>query len=157
MILFLDFDGVLHPVGSSPKDYFCRLPLLQRFLLDEACGWRIVISSSWREYFELDELKSHFARDLQPRILGATPPSDDRRLRAIWGAQAQLFPREAEIRQYLAVRHPDARDWLALDDHAAWFRDARSNPNLVLTNPLHGVTEETIDRLRQFKIQAFRI
>lgn len=154
MILFLDFDGVLHPVGSSPQDYFCRLPLLQRFLLEEAGGWRIVISSSWREYFEVDELKSHFAQELRPRILGATPPSDDRRLRAVWGAQAQLFPREVEIRQYLSVRHPQARDWLALDDHAEWFRDARTNPNLVLTDPSQGVTGETIARLRQFKTQV---
>lgn len=34
MILFLDFDGVLHPEPSLAKDAFCRLPLIEEILQD---------------------------------------------------------------------------------------------------------------------------
>lgn len=151
MILFLDFDGVLHPVGSQEADYFCRLPLLERFLTDAAPGWRVVISSSWRDYFPLDVLKQHFSPGIQARIDGCTPFDDDRHLSATWGAQASLYPREIQIRHHLAKRHLPTHDWIALDDHGDWFRDAPSNPHLVLTDPATGLTEGTIARLHHIK------
>jgi len=52
-IIFLDFDGVLHPDGVG---LFSRLPLLESFLsrMPEA---EIVVSSTWREDHTLDELR----------------------------------------------------------------------------------------------------
>lgn len=147
MILFLDFDGVLHPVGSTERDYFCRLPLLERFLTEDAPGWRIVISSSWREYFALDLLRQHFSPGIRERIDGCTPCDGDRHLNATWGAQASLYPREIQIRHYLAKRSLPTSDWIALDDHGDWFRDASANPHLVLTDPATGLNEDTIARL----------
>ena len=46
MILFLDFDGVLHPEPSLAKDAFCRLPLIEEILQDFP-QVQIVVSSAW--------------------------------------------------------------------------------------------------------------
>lgn len=154
MILFLDFDGVLHPIGSQKSAYFCCVPLLERFLVDDAPGWRIVISSSWREYFPIEELKQRLGPALGSRVDGHTPWSDDKRLSGTWGAQASLYPREIEIRHYLAQHQLDAQNWVALDDHADWFRDPKSNPHLVLTKPQVGLNANTIERLRNLKLQG---
>ena len=52
LILFLDFDGVLHPEGEdhilNGGADFCFLPRLEA-LLREFPWVKIVISSSWRE------------------------------------------------------------------------------------------------------------
>jgi HAD domain in Swiss Army Knife RNA repair proteins len=100
-VLFLDFDGVLHPNGCAPTDCFCLLPALAAtitpFELD------IVISSSWRFHRSLRFLKKLFPVPLRKRIVGTT---------------GEPFPgthaRWKEIRAYLH-EHP-ASSWRALDD-----------------------------------------
>lgn len=78
MILFLDFDGVLHPEGEghilSGGTDFCFLPRLEA-LLREFLHVKIVISSSWREQLRYETLLKPFSSDLRARILGATPHS----------------------------------------------------------------------------------
>jgi len=54
-------------VGSTERGHFCHLPLLERFLIEDAPGWRIVISSSWRECVALDLLKQHFSPGIRER------------------------------------------------------------------------------------------
>jgi hypothetical protein len=149
MILFLDFDGVLHPVGSTEKQYFSRLPLLEKFLRDDAPCWQVVISSSWREYFTLQQLIDRFSPDLRNRIIGSTPADDDRSLHTTWGAQASLYPREVQIRHFLAQRGLNTENWVALDDMKGWFRDAETNDHLVLCNPSTGLTEDDLAQLRR--------
>ncbi|MBC3871856.1 HAD domain-containing protein [Undibacterium oligocarboniphilum] len=74
MILFLDFDGFLHPEPCyDDKQLFCCLPRLENVLRDFQIV-QTVISSTWREKRSLDELKVFFAADIAPRIIGATPP-----------------------------------------------------------------------------------
>jgi hypothetical protein len=148
MILFLDFDGVLHPLGSTEKQYFSRLPLLERFLRDEASGWKVVISSSWREHYSRQQLLEIFSPDLRTRIIGSTPVDGDRSLHATWGAQARLYPREIQIRHFLAQRGLDVEEWVALDDLKCWFRDPENNDRLVLCNPEIGLSERDLERLR---------
>jgi hypothetical protein len=154
MIMFLDFDGVLHPVGSTEKQYFSRLPLLEKFLRNEAPHWQVVISSSWREYFTLQQLIERFSPDLRSRIIGCTPADDDRLLHATWGAQASLFKREVQVLHYMAMRGLNGEDWVALDDMKGWFRDAETNDHLVLCNPSTGLTEDDIARLRRKSCHA---
>ncbi len=149
MILFLDFDGVLHPLGCvTEKQLFSRLPLLERFLLDEAPCWQVVISSSWRQNFTLDQLLDVFSPDLRSRIIGSTPADDDRSLHKTWGSQARLYPREIQIRHFLAQRGLSGEDWVALDDMKEWFRDAETNDHLILCNPQEGLSESDLARLR---------
>lgn len=148
MHLFLDFDGVLHPVGAGPAQWFCQLPLLERFLREDAPHWAVVISSSWRDDHTMAELREVFSSDLRGRILGTTPADDAPGLHSTWGAQASLYPREIQIRHYLAQRGLSSSDWLALDDIGHGFRDARANPHLVLCNPATGLTPLELVQLR---------
>src|SRR5271166_3585848 len=100
-VLFLDFDGVLHPNGCAPADCFCLLPALADtitpFELD------IVISSSWRHQYSLRSIKKRFPAPLRKRVVGTTGDSFP-----------GTYARWKEIRAYLA-EHP-APDWRALDD-----------------------------------------
>lgn len=148
MILFLDFDGVLHPVGSTPAQCFVCLPLLEQFLRAEAPTWQVVISSSWREYYSQQQLLDVFSPDMRVRIIGSTPVDGDSSLRATWGAQSSLYPREIQIRHFLAQRGFNAEDWVALDDMKGWFRNAETNDHVVLCNPDTGLSESDLVRLR---------
>jgi len=148
MILFLDFDGVLHPIGSTPAQCFACLPLLEEFLRIEAPSWQVVISSSWREYYSRQQLLEVFSSDLRTRIIGSTPVDGDRSLHATWGAQASLYPREIQIRHFLAQRGLDADNWVALDDMKRWFRDGDANDHLVLCDPEIGLSKSDLVRLR---------
>lgn len=73
MILFLDFDGVLHPEydgQATPADVvFCHLPRFEAVMRDHP-EVEIVISSMWREQFPLDALL-----DQLPRFLALVPRS----------------------------------------------------------------------------------
>src|SRR5665811_2061019 len=70
MILFLDFDGVMHPVNQT--NIFCREEHLARVLRDFP-GVEVVISSSWRETHTLKNMQTFFLTDLRSRIIGVTP------------------------------------------------------------------------------------
>lgn len=146
MILFLDFDGVTHPVESDPEHCFSRLPLLEQFLREEAPSWQIVISSSWREYHSWRQLLEIFSPDIRPRIMGCTPLDGSPSLVATWGAMASLYPREFQIRHFLAQRCLGQNDWCALDDMSGWF--APKTPNLILCNSCTGVTTDELNLLR---------
>lgn len=113
MILFLDFDGVLHPYGDCFRatDLFRNLPALEA-LLREFPDVRIVISSSWRTD-GLDSLRKNFSEDIAARIVGVTAPTP----RSADGyAPAE---REQEIVAWLEVNGGVEQAWVALDD-ADW-------------------------------------
>lgn len=109
MILFLDFDGVLHPEGEDHTlnggTDFCFSPRLEA-LLREFLHVRTVISSSWHEQLRYETLLKPFSSDIRARILGATPHSG-------FGPPPPYRQREGEIlawRQILdAVDEPGSR------------------------------------------------
>ena len=115
MILFLDFDGVLHPQYEDqlvPADVaFCHLPRFEAVMRDFPAV-QIVISSSWREQFSLDNLRARFSADVAARIIGITPvfPAYHPRI---------LEQRESEILAWLVAEGRSSEPWLALDD-ADW-------------------------------------
>ncbi len=80
--LFLDFDGVLHPASPFNRDAgaLCHLERFESVMRDFP-DWKIVISSSWREEFSLEEIQSFFSKDIAARIVGGTPmlPSEELR------------------------------------------------------------------------------
>ncbi len=103
--IFLDFDGVLHgetEVGSRP---FNKLPLLEEALGKTDSDFQIVISSSWRFHYTLDELRGKLG-SLKNYVVGVTPeirPCSDMRYHEI-----------LEV-----VRAYGLEKWIAIDD-AFW-------------------------------------
>lgn len=112
MIIFLDFDGVLHPfLVRSSTDAFCYLPRLEN-VLREFPTVQIVITSTQRETVPLALLVGWFAPDIAARIVGTTPIVDIR------NAGDVASSRHREILTYL---NDSGADWLALDDDASLF------------------------------------
>lgn len=141
MILFLDFDGVLHPEPCyNEADYFCCLPRLARVLADYP-GVSIVISSTWRTR-SLEQLRAFFPEWLRPRIIGSTPHHRD----FANDVDIGRYPREAECREWLRAKQPYS-EWIALDDRAYWF--SPFNKNLLLCDPEIGFDEDAERRLRE--------
>jgi len=70
--LFLDFDGVLHP-GNKPGLVFTQAQLLEQALAGSTC--QLIISSSWRFHYPLEELKQMLPDGLAHRVVGRTGPA----------------------------------------------------------------------------------
>ena len=143
MILFLDFDGVLHPaVNYDPALLLRKLPLLEGVLF-QVPSIEIVISSTWRETRTLRELQSLFSDDIAPRIIGVTPHWLDIQDDTSFGA----YVRQAEIEAWLRKSGQPWQQWLAIDDQAHLFRPFCKQ--LLLTNPATGLTESDCTELAQ--------
>ena len=138
-ILFLDFDGVLHPAGgTSAAGRFARLPLLEALLLEPAfLHVEIVVSSTWREAIPLARLRGLFPETLRGRVVDCTPQLDD--------ADVE-HPRYREIRAWLN-RNPGIAAWAALDDSIAQFPDDKRE-RAVFTDPTTGLDDAAIAALR---------
>lgn len=135
MILFLDFDGVLHPEPSLAKDAFCRLPLIEEILQDFP-QVQIVVSSAWRldwatEAEAVAGLLGHFSHSLRDRLVGVTPD-----FRHIDPAAAPdglgAYLREWECMDWLHENRPAGTPYLMLDDRHWWFRP--DNPHLMIVD-----------------------
>jgi hypothetical protein len=74
-ILFLDFDGVLRRNGSPLYNLESELVINLEKAPREAPAVKIVITSSWREAFGLNELRGLFSADIAVRVEGCTPTS----------------------------------------------------------------------------------
>lgn len=121
-VLFLDFDGVLHPEIALVKDALSRLPLVEEILRGFP-SVEIVVSSAWRldwpeEAEAVANLRSHFSPDIAPRVIGVTP---DFRYREKHGIGRDFFLREYECLTWLKSNRPAGTPWLALDDRHWWF------------------------------------
>lgn len=117
LVLFLDFDGVLHPAGVREDSYLVDLPNLAEVLRRFTGAVQVVVSSTWREYESLDQLRGYFPQDLQRLVVGVTP----------------LLPgqnRQAECQAWLRDHAPQAH-WLAVDDDAGEFEPDCQNLFLV--------------------------
>ena len=68
-VLFVDFDGVLHPTTHG-SNLLSQLPLLESAIESHDCA--LVISSSWRFHLEVDDLKKHFSSSVRNKIVGVT-------------------------------------------------------------------------------------
>ena len=68
-VLFVDFDGVLHPTDHGSA-LLSQLTLLESAIEAHDCA--LVISSSWRFHLEIDDLKKHFSSSVRNKIVGVT-------------------------------------------------------------------------------------
>jgi hypothetical protein len=139
-LLFLDFDGVMHPNFSQGQEYFSRADLLVEALNGHANGLNIVISSSWRFHFSFEAILNRFPQQLRDLVAGATPevePGRHQRYREIL----------AYLKQYSVIA-----DWRALDDDIAGFPlDCRQ---LITCDGLVGLDSKSALRLRHWIINA---
>jgi hypothetical protein len=71
MVIFLDFDGATHPDRCFADNLFCRMPLIEE-VLHEFPRVKIVISSSWRERYSLDDMRGFFDAGMQDRVIDVT-------------------------------------------------------------------------------------
>lgn len=149
MILFLDFDGVLHPEHAPTRHYLCRLPLLEEILMDYPTV-EIVVSSTWRldwteESKQIDGMKAHFSLALRDRVVGVTPDHGQ--------SPAALAPdglggylREWECVDWLRTHRPAGTPYLMLDDRTWLFRP--NNPYLMTVDCDDGFLPENEAELR---------
>lgn len=144
-LLFIDFDGCVHPYGCSIDKYFCHLTLLEDWLRRRP-GVDVVISSSWREVHPLDEMRSFFSEDLQGRIIGATPILKRDAWEQYGGEPPPTrFERELEVMRWLHDSGKSWRPWVALDDQAWLFRPF--SKHLVLCDGRVGLTQRELDQV----------
>jgi hypothetical protein len=116
--MFLDFDGVFHPLIGE-KTQFADLNNFEQLVRkhSKSLDIKLIISSSWRIRYSLSELKGIFSKDIAEMVIDVTPvinqEGDGIRLR--------------EAQAWMNINQINA-PWIALDDdHYAWDRV----PNLV--------------------------
>jgi hypothetical protein len=132
-VLFLDFDGVLHPNLAAEGQMFSRAPLLEQAL--EGLHVDIVVSSSWRFQWELPHLRALLPAALQAKVRGVTGP-------AYVGRHARWH----EINAYCAAK--GVAHWRALDD--AFFEFPKDCEQLILCEGGRGLEGLQCDRIRRW-------
>lgn len=136
MILFLDFDGVLHPFPmTSTSSHFSATPSLWT-ILEKIPEISVVITSTWREQFSLAQLvellKGHGGEYFSNRFIGVTP---------IMESTADYVPgiRQREIESWLVENEVTDEPYIILDDIEEYFDS--TCPNLYLVDGVSGLTD----------------
>jgi len=146
-ILFLDFDGVLHPEHCHESKHFCCLPSLER-AVRQVPEYELVITSTWRLQYPLEHLRQRFSTDVAARITGATLGFTE-----LTDVPDTLvgYEREAECRAWLWAHQAAHQPWLAVDDRSWLYRPFCRF--LFLVDGREGLTaiagEQLAARLRQ--------
>lgn len=131
-VICLDFDGVLHPTMEGEyrmsATHFGWLPHLQRMLGADP-DVVLLVHSSWRHKFNLEELRMLLGDVLGPRVVAAAPAGNDR-----WLAI-----------QTWAAKQTEVLDLLILDDAPEEF--PTSMPfTLVVCDPTRGLSDPVVQR-----------
>jgi len=136
MILFLDIDGVQHPVNRAAGT-FVHLVHFESVIRDFP-EMDIVISSAWRENHSLEELQSFFSADISLRIVDVTP---------VLHHLSHQYLRQAEIQLWLHEAGREYEGWIAIDDSDWLFAPACRN--LILVDTDIGFNSATEKNLRE--------
>jgi hypothetical protein len=136
-VLFLDFDGVMHPYDrftiednfciATNVDRFCWLPLLTDALADHPAV-RIVVASDWRHFCDDEKLRG-FLGPLASRFAGST-------------GLASGFTRADYIQQVVQLQA--LQYWCALDDDPSVRNAALEEPQFLACNSATGLSEPTL-------------
>lgn len=126
-LIFLDFDGVLHPVDAAHDSQRFRpesITLVNR--IADYVDARIVLSTAWRMEGDLEKYNRWFKN----RVIGATPinPLD----------MGEKHPRYQEVLRYLRENQFQQVPWVAIDDKASHFPP---HSPAFITNGQKGLTE----------------
>lgn len=131
-VLFLDFDGVLHPAPLASQDRHMQwLPSL-RSALQSRQDVGIVVHSTWRYMYTPDDLRNLLA-DAGAPVLGVVPRG----------------PRYEGILWWLHL-NPTFGDYRIVDDDPSEFPQPAPT-QLIVCNPSEGLmTDGVLDRLEQW-------
>ena len=152
-ILFLDFDGVLHPDAvyltrrgvelRAEGELFMWAPILEK-LLAECPQIQVVLSTSWARNLGFREAKKRLPESVQARVIGATWHSGEAKG---WPDQIHwdVLSRYGQIARYCA--RAGLKHWLALDDDDRdWPEDQRHH--LLFCDPQTGLSGLDYDATR---------
>lgn len=122
-LVFLDFDGVLHPAptkpgASLPFEWVAQLTAL----LSQAPDVGIAVHSSWAQRFELEHLRD-FLGPLGSRVVGRVEP----------GFKA------SSILHFLQLK-PDVTCWIVLDDDGREFPPSFPG-RVIVCDPARGISD----------------
>lgn len=148
MVLFLDFDGVLHPsevflVDGAPElrwsqdpelKLFCWAGILETVLAecDPAGLIEIVLSTSWGHKLGKERAASYLPESLRKRVIG--------------GTFDLAIPRGWEVA--LQAEESDIGEWIAIDDSTRSWPKAYRN-RLVDCDPSLGLSDPaTVSKLK---------
>lgn len=129
-LLFLDFDGVLHPNHCDPCLWLQHMPALTACLSETQVPCGVVISSSWRFHHSLFDLVELFPPKLQEMVVGVTGD-----------AYIGQYSRYNEIKAYLKL-FQKGLEWRALDDSSWEFPSPC--PQLILCDGAIGLDDSVI-------------
>jgi hypothetical protein len=135
-VIFLDFDGVLNSAASFHMEL--RVPREQRkcpvnetlcrvccsnlqFVIDQTPGVKIVLSTTWRELFDMDWLR---AKLLEYGVDGTL---------VIDRTPSSFRSRGHEIEEWL-MDHPEVHDFVIIDDNDDGISSRYGKPGLNASN-----------------------
>lgn len=132
-ILFLDFDGVLHPEHCHESKHFSCLPVFER-ALHQVPDCKVVIASTWRLQTPGKRLREKLGSDVASKVVGVTPQYCD-----LHDVPPTLvgYEREAECHAWLLANKVRHEPWLAVDDRSWLYRPFCKS--LFLTNGRTGL------------------
>ena len=140
--LFVDFDGVFHAMDSRDLEYcgnalvvadnpdlFQWAPLLWQII--EPYSVELVVHSSWRHLYPVDELIARFPAAMRPRIAGVTEGRE----------------RHQSILNYVCMN--DVQHFAVLDDSPEAFPE--NWPNLIVCDAQRGINDAAVlTQIRRF-------
>jgi len=152
LILFLDFDGVLHPdaaylekgrpVLRAEGEFFMWAPYLVEALAEHP-DVKIVLSTSWARSIGFSRAKGYLPEDLRKRVIGATWHSGMGKSEfGGWSHAASTWWDDASRYQQICRYVERARldDWIAIDDDdEGWAKSA--GHRLIRTDPDKGIAD----------------
>lgn len=148
-VLFLDFDGVLHPDPCRDSArLFEHAPRLAAALAPFA-DLSIVLSTAWRTHHDAETLAAHLPSTLRTRVVGVTRCFHEIERRP------GLVPyrRQAECQHWIDRERPGT-DWFALDDRSSEFEPYCDR--LIATRSDIGLDEAVLNRLRFALVRALQ-
>lgn len=124
-VIFLDLDGVLHPVDAVEHEFFSESCVFALRRLVDSCNAQVVLSSTWRLSPQLRQDAYLQLAERAVQVVGDTPRGRSR---------------AAEILAWLNENCSSA-PWLAIDDLPLEL----PAEHVVRTDPFAGLTEADVD------------
>ena len=165
MIIFLDFDGVLHPNavylrGGKPVldgdgELFMWAPLLIN-ALSEFSVCKIVLSTNWVHRLGFESTCDLLPVELRERVIGSTwhsvmetPRYNDGLTLSYWNDATRF----QQIKHWTQFNKLHLNEWIAVDDDASGWHDSDSY-NLVLVDGKIGLSETTKMEMLKSKLAS---